>query len=77
MQLSHYSLSHSSFRRCYEFLDLLLQEWQTHSLERYEERGTIGITLLVSVALPYVLCPSLSQACSSFGGQHKEGNQRC
>lgn len=24
-----------SFRRCYEFLDLLLQEWQTHSLERY------------------------------------------
>uniref|UniRef100_A0A673NC96 TOG domain-containing protein n=1 Tax=Sinocyclocheilus rhinocerous TaxID=307959 RepID=A0A673NC96_9TELE len=22
-------------RRCYEFLDLLLQEWQTHSLERY------------------------------------------
>ncbi|XP_067358309.1 CLIP-associating protein 2 isoform X32 [Channa argus] len=22
-------------RRCYDFLDLLLQEWQTHSLERY------------------------------------------
>lgn len=21
-------------RRCYDFLDLLLQEWQTHSLER-------------------------------------------
>lgn len=23
-----------SSRRCYDFLDLLLQEWQTHSLER-------------------------------------------
>uniref|UniRef100_H0VJD9 CLIP-associating protein 1 n=1 Tax=Cavia porcellus TaxID=10141 RepID=H0VJD9_CAVPO len=23
------------FRRCFEFLDLLLQEWQTHSLERH------------------------------------------
>lgn len=23
-------------RRCYDFLDLLLQEWQTHSLERWE-----------------------------------------
>lgn len=23
------------FRRSFEFLDLLLQEWQTHSLERY------------------------------------------
>lgn len=25
----------SPFRRSFEFLDLLLQEWQTHSLERY------------------------------------------
>uniref|UniRef100_A0A8B9RC87 Cytoplasmic linker associated protein 1 n=1 Tax=Astyanax mexicanus TaxID=7994 RepID=A0A8B9RC87_ASTMX len=25
----------STSRRCYEFLDLLLQEWQTHSLERH------------------------------------------
>lgn len=24
-------------RRCYEFLDLLLQEWQTHTLERWVE----------------------------------------
>lgn len=27
-------------RRCYDFLDLLLQEWQTHSLERWELRPT-------------------------------------
>uniref|UniRef100_A0A8B9KXE0 Cytoplasmic linker associated protein 2 n=1 Tax=Astyanax mexicanus TaxID=7994 RepID=A0A8B9KXE0_ASTMX len=29
------SKSVSVRRRCYEFLDLLLQEWQTHSLERH------------------------------------------
>lgn len=25
----------SSIRRCYEFLDVLLQDWQTHTLERW------------------------------------------
>lgn len=38
------------FRRSFEFLDLLLQEWQTHSLERYA--STLPLPPL---SLPFVI----------------------
>lgn len=42
------SSSFSTPRRCYDFLDLLLQEWQTHSLERWDGGRTQGDVLICS-----------------------------
>lgn len=72
-------------RRCYDFLDLLLQEWQTHSLERWELvflqskmlKGAFTSSFIIHISMVYKgYAPLLfiSQAHSSSGWEHQEGN---
>lgn len=64
--------SSTTSRRCYDFLDLLLQEWQTHSLERWDRDPLAQETLIYECSdlLLHFLGEGLTRSLPLSCGRH-------